>query len=359
MAPEPVVVTWGRGSGSGRAGLAFGVMLASSAVWVLLTATDRAPALAVAASIVAFGITVVVAAVVAQVVPWLVPSAIVAISTIVAIGSWNHLADGSPRSAPLGYGNAAAALFALGVAAALLVVVPSRHSGVRVAGWVAAVALAGAVLATGCVAASLLLPLPMIATRIAGSAVRILALVGCLAIAVAILVTVAAGTAYRADRSSGVQSLLARGLTERRLELWHDAVAIIEAHPLTGVGAGHFRDVSPTARGDADAAWAHEEFLQVGAEQGVIGAALLVGGVWAALWWLGSSTVAGPRAAIGVAALTSLGIHASVDYVLHFPVVVLCAGAIVGAAGARSRLAPVGAEATRRLERSPGAGVRS
>jgi O-antigen ligase len=359
MEPDRVAATGDRAPAGGLAGVAFGLLLASSAVWVLLTSSERAAAVSVAALIVAFGTTVAVAALVARSVPRLVPSAIVAVAAIVAAGSWNHLADGSPRSAPLGYGNAAAALFALGVAAALLIVVASRRTEVRVVGWAAAAVLAAAVLATGCVAASLLLVLPLIATRIGGSAVRALVVAGCLAVAVALLATIAAGAGYRGDRTSGVQSLLARGLTERRLELWHDAVAIVEAHPLTGVGAGRFRDVSPTALGDADAAWAHEEFLQVGAEQGVIGAALLLGAVWAALWWMGSSPGAGHRAAIGVAALTSLAIHASVDYVLHFPVVVLCAGGLIGAAAARANPGLTEAPVGRPVDRSLGVEVRS
>ena len=89
------------------------------------------------------------------------------------------------------------------------------------------------------------------------------------------------------------------------------------------VGPGTFAQVDRTARRDADVRWAHNEFLQEGVELGWAGFALLVllfGWGFARLWVLPAPDIV---VALGAASLAALGIHASVDYVLHFPAVPL------------------------------------
>ena len=76
---------------------------------------------------------------------------------------------------------------------------------------------------------------------------------------------------------------------------------------------------APTALADADARWAHSAYLQVGAETGVIGAALL--GL-VLLWVFGAlyrSRQDERLIVIGTAAVTALAVHAAIDYVAHFP----------------------------------------
>ncbi len=122
-------------------------------------------------------------------------------------------------------------------------------------------------------------------------------------------------------------------LTERRVVLWHESLSIIAAHP-GGVGPGRFKDVAPTAIRDPDASWAHNEFLQQGVELGWAGLALLVlvfAWGFARLWVHPAPDVV---VALGAASLAALGIHACVDYVLHFPAVPLTAAALVGTAQA-------------------------
>jgi O-antigen ligase len=126
-------------------------------------------------------------------------------------------------------------------------------------------------------------------------------------------------------------------LDPRRILLWRDAWFLAVTNPLTGVGPGGFREESALARLDPDAAWAHHDFLQQGAETGLVGMVLLVG---AFLWiyvglWRGASRDS--TSVLGAVSLTALGIHASVDYVLHFPELVLAAAALVGAGMAVQR----------------------
>jgi O-antigen ligase len=115
--------------------------------------------------------------------------------------------------------------------------------------------------------------------------------------------------------------------------LWSEAIDILAEHP-GGVGVGGFATTAPTAIRDQDARWAHQEFLQVGVELGWTGLALVV----LLFAWGFVRLAMHPRpdayVALGGAALAALGIHASVDYVWHFPAVPLAAAALVGAAQA-------------------------
>jgi hypothetical protein len=95
-----------------------------------------------------------------------------------------------------------------------------------------------------------------------------------------------------------------------------------------------------TALTDLDALWAHQEFLQIGAEAGGPAMLLLI---LLFLWALArlrvgeASTTTHVVAGLGVLAL---GLHASVDYVLHFwqvPVVAAALAAVPVATVARER----------------------
>jgi O-antigen ligase len=144
-----------------------------------------------------------------------------------------------------------------------------------------------------------------------------------------LIITGVLGSVYR----TGTDGRVADALSERRLELWHESVQILGDHPL-GVGPGRYEDVSPTARRDADARWAHNEFLQQGVELGWIGlvlTALFFLWGFARLWVRPAPDVV---TALGAASLAALGIHGCVDYIIHFPAVPLAAAVIVGNAQA-------------------------
>ncbi|MDQ3326620.1 MAG: hypothetical protein M3529_13165, partial [Actinomycetota bacterium] len=96
---------------------------------------------------------------------------------------------------------------------------------------------------------------------------------------------------------------------------------MVGAAPLRGHGAGSFTEHSDLAAGDADLAWAHSEPLQVAAELGLVGAALAAALV---AWVLVAARHAAPLFAV-------LLLQSTIDYVFHFPAVVLSFGLVLGA----------------------------
>ena len=80
-----------------------------------------------------------------------------------------------------------------------------------------------------------------------------------------------------------------------RASVWADSYRIFVDHPLFGVGPGGFAETSPTAREERDLRWAHNEFLQQGAETGLPGFLLLLGllaWLFWKLWSVGSGRAA-------------------------------------------------------------------
>ncbi len=274
---------------------------------------------------------------------------------LVALGVSGPLDVGSTGASPFGYGNANGALYAQVAIAALFVATtvgaPSGRPDARVGGGAGPrpgarrgglininEAPAGRVLALG--AAGLF----ALFTVASGSLMAVL----CLA---------AAGVLLRAARGDGGTALaaaagacatvLALGLTAAlalraepprgpeavtvRVQRWREAASLLRAHPLDGVGAGRFAELTG-AWPDADLRWAHSGFLQQGAEQGAVGLALLLGLItWGLVrCWRTSDDTLAP--AVGAAAITALALHASVDYVLHFGALPMTAAFVAGAA---------------------------
>ena len=277
--------------------------------------------------------------------PDLVPVAVVVTVSLVALSA-PEIVRGSPTAGPLGYGNANAALVTQGVAAACLLAV---RRGNRL--WAAALALGltAVALATRSLAGAGLsiAVLAMTAAvlheggghrhvrRPTGSTARQrYALAGVVLFLVGLGASVAVAAAYDPHDPTPPQAVTrsAELVSERRLALWRDAEHLLGQHPATGVGPGSFATTSPTAIADPDAAWAHSQPLQAAAETGWVGGALTV----ALLLWGFAALAAGSgspgRTAVGVAAWAALALHASEDYVLHFPVVLLAGVAVLAAA---------------------------
>jgi len=235
---------------------------------------------------------------------------------------------------PLHYTNASAALYLQGAIAAMIVRVIAPQRWLRIAGLAAAIALAGATLLTNSMAASALLAVAVIVSscRTPRSSHVAIASLGCL-LMIALSVSVSLGLLYRpGSGDTAVQRIATVTLSERRPELWHDALQLIERYPLTGVGPGRFQYASPVARSDRDARWAHNGFLQEGAETGSLGlviALALFGWAFIRLWTAPQHDGA---PALGSAALGALGIQACIDYVFHFPALPIVTAALVGAA---------------------------
>lgn len=235
--------------------------------------------------------------------------------------------SGGPLAPPLGYANANGALFALGVAAAAVIaILTDRTYGSVLA--LAMLALTAVTTSKAALALALGIALTALIARWLG---RWVALAAPVPVAVAVAVTVALGSAGSAVALPRLEA----GLTERRTELWHDAVELVRAHPEVGVGPGMFAETSPTALGDADAALAHSVYLEVAAESG-IPAAVLLGAVL--LWVFGAlfrSHQNSRLVVVGTAAVSAVAVHAAIDYVAHYPAVVAAAALLAGVAGAR------------------------
>lgn len=259
--------------------------------------------------------------------PWLPPALVAGAGAAILAGGGDTL-SGGPLSGPFGYANATAAFFVQAAAAALMLAALARPPAARWAAACAAAAFAavpalvrsdaGLVLAGAVVVAAAVSRRPRGAS--AAAACAGLALAGALAFTGA----VAAGAP--GERVFG----------ERRPALWRDAAALIHRSPLLGVGPGRFAEESPVARSDPDARRAHHGFLQQGAESGVPGMGLLLA-LFAWALAAGVRRGSGGLGAIAAAAVAALGVHATVDYVLHVPAVALAAAALAGTAAGRSR----------------------
>jgi peptidoglycan/xylan/chitin deacetylase (PgdA/CDA1 family) len=263
--------------------------------------------------------------------PVVVSSIVVGGALAVAVAS--PIGTFSPASGAgiFDYANAKAALFVQAAAAAAVLGLAVRRRAVRVGAGVAAVIFAlvpflarsyGAVAGLGLVAAGLL---PAATGRFRRPAIAVLAS--------AVVVTLAASL-WLAVNPPTPDGRLARALDARRISLWQDATGMLQAEPVTGVGPGRFDDLRTTARSDDDARWAHNDFLQQGAETGLPGMILLVAGfgwIFARLW-----RAPGPLTVLAAGAVSALGVQASVDHVLNAVPVPLMTAALVGTA-TRSR----------------------
>jgi O-antigen ligase len=283
----------------------------------------------------------------ARLVPWAPAACIVAVGAGLVATWGSHTWSSSSWGDSLGYANARAAFFVVVAIAALQLAVASKRLwplglGLAVVGGIVPVAIRSK-------SASALLVVAAVVFLVGlGEARRRLAVTMAGAITGLVLLgTLIAGATHGPRAPAG--DVLEDRLSTRRLTLWHESMQLIREHPLIGVGPGRFRLVSPTARSDPDAAWAHHEFLQQGVETGLPGMVLavaLVGWGFVAL-----RRVSGPLSPSAAAALLAVAAHACVDYILHFPAVPIAAALLVGAGSAASRRKPD--TRTERQETSP------
>jgi hypothetical protein len=260
-----------------------------------------------------------------------VPIAVAAGAAWVAWRWRGSLASG-PLDGPFGYRNATGAFLAQGAIAALMAGASMRRRWPVAIGIGLGVGLGSlaAAASTAAVASLALAPLSLLAVRGAKGARAAIVICG-VAFATVLTVTIWLGGLHDPGTvPTGAAALVAEaGVTERRLDLWHEALSLLREHP-GGAGVGAFAVESPTARSDPDAMFAHHEFLERGAELGWTGFVLTIGlFVWALLR-LFSVPHADVVTVLAAAAIAGLGIHASVDYVLRTPHVVVAAAAVLG-----------------------------
>ncbi|KAF4410016.1 O-antigen ligase family protein, partial [Streptomyces lycii] len=193
--------------------------------------------------------------------------------------------------------------------------------------------VAGALLGSpaGCVAALAVLLCSLAAAQ---TRRRLLGLAGC-ALA-ALLVTGGTWALAEGALPRGLSVTLEGRLTESRVLLWRDAVAIAGERPVLGAGPDRFAALSETvAAAPLSGGKPHSALLQLAAEQGLPGVALL----GAAFGWTLVALARSPRPTPVVltagASLTLLAALASVGNALSFAQVTVAAGLLAGLATAR------------------------
>jgi O-Antigen ligase len=245
--------------------------------------------------------------------------------------------SGEPIAPPLGYGNADAALLALASGAACCAAWDTRSLPVRLALRGLTVVMAGMALAIGSVAAGAAC-LGVLFCSLAAARMdrRLMGLVGlALCAALAVGTTVAVASDALPDSAP-----LRTQLTERRVELWTDALRLARQNPVRGVGPDRFAELSEVAPretdiSDPDPGRPPSAALQQAAEEGVPGVALLAGAYLWMLFALWRSSRSTPVVLTAAAALTGLAVQASVDSVLSYTAVTAGAGLMAGMATAR------------------------
>ena len=266
-----------------------------------------------------------------------IPLLVVAATAMVAIASADDVLSRAPLSGPFRYANAKGAFFGQAAIAGMMLAAVGRRPWLRSLGAVAAVASAAVPILSATFAAAAFLPLAAVGVAVRGERTARTVVVVCAGlVALALATSVALAVTYRpSGRVGTLDRFVDETLTERRVMLWHEGWVLLREHPVTGVGPGRFRVESPIARSDPDARWAHQEFLEAGAETGVLGLVALAGVFAWGFARLAASPTPGRATALGAVALASLGVQSCVDYVLHFPVVPLMTAALVGVGVAR------------------------
>lgn len=322
----------------------FGIaLLATAATWSQLTAlrpgADGLPVLAFFASCAAAYVGGRLLATRSQL---LAPLIIVGIgAALIAIATPAEVYTRAPRGGPFGYSSITGAFFAQCAFAAMTAAAVGPSVALRAATVVAAIAFGYVTLATDTISAAaalfLLTPVIWVVKERFGVARAILACQ--VTFVAALVVTLGWAAAYSPDDRSGpIDRLVDATLSERRIEFHHDALSMMLDHPLTGVGSGRYAELSPAVARDADEPWAHHEFLQHGAEAGVLGFALLVLLFLWAFEMLKRCVSSRAASVLAATALCALGLQACVEHIFQQPAVPALAAALVGVAiGMRAR----------------------
>jgi O-antigen ligase len=285
---------------------------------------------------------------------WIVPLLCVAAAALFAALRFDVLL-GRPLRAPLGYSNAAGALFMLASAAALLLIVRTRVLALRVGAALAGLGFAAVPLLNNTRTATVMMLLfPLALLPPSRRSVRVAVVYAAAMPAAILLIVLLLAATYRPGEPLGaVHRIVDATLSERRLELWHDALNIAARHPVTGAGPGRYPVVSAVSRKEYHTRWPHNEALHFAAEAGLPGMLIPIGMFaigFAWLWWRAPDR----GAAVAALALAGAAVHSNVDYILHSPAVPMLAAALVGAGAAIPRAGHAGRDALAPAEASSG-----
>jgi hypothetical protein len=282
------------------------------------------------------------------------PNATAALLAAVSLVVLGRLAE-TPGSVPLalaatgllaGLGATMSRAGALGLVVGLVMVAGLR--GLRATARAAVGPLAGALVALGCLLPSMPAasrPRPAFALVGLGAGLALAALVarlrrwpalallgGVLAAGVSGLLATGGGVGGAAQTVAQARANLA---SPDRTGALHAALRLLAQHPLTGTGPGH-ADLRWKGHdhGTQLFAYAHNEYLQVAAELGLVGLvllAVLLVAVAGLLWRARTTGRPGATWAGVVAAAAAFAVHSGFDFVWHLPAVVLAMTLLVGA----------------------------
>lgn len=143
-----------------------------------------------------------------------------------------------------------------------------------------------------------------------------------------LVATTSASTGRDADRTPWREESL-----DERLRAAGDALSMVVARPLAGFGGGSFHVAFPPFKGSEHRLGfydhAHNDYVEVAADTGLLGLLLLMllvaATAWRALWLLGRDTdpLARGVAAGVLMAIVGLGLHSLVDFNLQIPATAL------------------------------------
>jgi hypothetical protein len=161
---------------------------------------------------------------------------------------------------------------------------------------------------------------------------------------VVVFIVIATFLLAAAGRGSGVTADRISLRSPDRIREWRGSWDLLVGHPLVGIGPGPFT-VSWTAPDGVtmSVGYTHNEYLQLGAQEGVIGlaAAAAAVGVVALSVWRRRPTRAQSQAranwAGAVAGLAALAVQSSLDFLWHIPLIPLVGAVLAGVALARPR----------------------
>lgn len=146
-------------------------------------------------------------------------------------------------------------------------------------------------------------------------------------------VAIAFGMHYLPPVAEDITAVRLTTASSDRINSWTAALRLSARRPLLGTGTGNAVIEYRSKDGNLlNSRYVHNEYLQLLAEQGVVGVVVLVVGMvftgrWVArtLKNLPNSTRAG-----GVAGLTALGLHSAGDFLWHVPVIPVTTAVILG-----------------------------
>lgn len=270
------------------------------------------------------------------------------VGALVALLVMALIVDSGAGGGPLGYANANAALAVQVAGLAAVLAARTRTRAVPLALGLVALASTVAFRSIGGVANGLIVLIALVAV-VAGRPRRH---AGWLAALGALLVTMTSGAVLLLAGREQWPQLAYATLDRARQIMWSDALAIWAQSPIAGQSPGAFARLSRLAQ-DADTSTAHSSLLQVGAETGWIGVALMASVVL--VGFVVAARARGPAAAAAIAAWTALWTHSLGDHIVDFAAVLLVAGMVLGWASASE---PQSEQLDVTHGQHPGSGVR-